>query len=403
MQLGRVEAEPLRLVTQGPAVLTSRAVFDRPVPIAIVLPAFAPGGTERQMIELVRRLDRDRWEVHLCCMHAHGPWFERAAQAATSVAEFPIRSFWHPHVVGEMRAFAAWCRRLRIAVVQTCELYSNIFALPAAALAQVPARIGSRREIVAGKSLGQIALQRAAYACAHKVVANAEAAAARLRAERVPPDRIVVIPNGLDLTLFRPPEPRPSYRRVVMVANLRPEKGHDTLIDAAKRILNLFPDAHFDIVGDGTERARLVEYAENRGVSQAFSFWGHSEEVPSRLCAADVFVLPSRSEAFPNAVLEAMAAGLPVVASAVGGILEVVQDGQTGLLVPPGRPDALAEAVCRLMADRDLSFRLAGAGRALVEARYSFERMVSALENVYVSELSRTGARLAPGSRRAEV
>ena len=383
-------------------MLNSR-VFDRPVPIAIVLPSFAPGGTERQMIELVRRLDRERWEVHLCCVHADGAWFHRAAESAASVAQFPIRSFWQPHIVREMRAFAKWCRQRRIAVLQTCELYSNIFALPSAALAQVPVRIGSRREIVAGKSAGQIALQRAAYACAHKVVANAEAAAVRLRVERVPADRIIVIPNGLDLTVFQPRSPRSTFRRVVMVANLRPEKGHDTLIDAARRILDLFPDAHFDIVGDGTERAWILDYARSRGVSEAFSFWGHSEDIPSRLASADVFVLPSRSEAFPNAVLEAMAAGLPVVASAVGGILEVVQDGQTGLLVPPGRPDALAEGLCRLMTDRDLSLRLAGAGRALVEARYSFERMVSALENLYVSELSRTGAQSAAPSRQAEV
>lgn len=367
--------------------------FTRPVPIAIVIPSFEPGGTERQMIELVRRLDRGRWEVHLCCLHARGQWFERAAEAATSVAEFPIRSFWQPHTMTQMRAFADWCRRSRISVVQTSELYSNIFALPAAALARVRVRIGSRREINAGKSPGQIALQRAAYACAHKVVANAKAAADRLLRERVPASRVVVIPNGLDMTQFPTPRSRVSHRRIVMVANLRPEKGHDTLIDAAILVLERFPDAHFDIVGNGTERDRLVAYARTKGVAGAFSFLGHCEDVPARLCAADVFVLPSRSEAFPNAVLEAMAAGLPVVASAVGGILEVVQDNHTGLLVSPGRPDALADALCRLLSDPALGARLSAAGRAVVETRYSFERMVDSLEHLYISELTRSGVR----------
>src|SRR5262245_52447056 len=98
------------------------------------------------MIEVLRRLDRSRWEVHLCCLHARGAWMERATETVSSVMEFPIRSFMTPHVLGEMRAFAAWCRRTEVVIVQTSELYSNIFALPAAAMARVPVRIGSRRE-----------------------------------------------------------------------------------------------------------------------------------------------------------------------------------------------------------------------------------------------------------------
>ncbi len=345
------------------------------------------------MIELVRRLDRRRWEVHLCCFQARGTWFRRAADVAVSVMEFPIRSFRKPDVITEIRAFARWCRQSRIAVVQTTELYSNIFGLPAAALAGVPLRIGSRREISAGKSAGQLALQRAAYCCADKVVANAEAIAGRLRQERVPAGKIVVVPNGIDLARFRDDPAPASPRRIVMVANLRPEKGHDTLIDAAATVLARFPDAHFDLVGDGAERERLVGYARERGVAHAFSFLGHCEDVPARLAAGEVFVLPSRSEAFPNAVLEAMAAGLAVVASAVGGIPEVVRNDHTGLLVPPGRPDALADCLCRLLSDRALCARLATAGRAFVEARFSFERMVESFEHLYHTELTRNPVR----------
>jgi glycosyltransferase involved in cell wall biosynthesis len=118
---------------------------------------------------------------------------------------------------------------------------------------------------------------------------------------------------------------------------------------------------------------------------------GHREDVPARLAAADLFVLPSRSEAFPNALLEAMAAGLPVIGSAVGGILEIVEDGRTGLLVAPGAPDLLGDAIARLMGDPALAARLGTAARTEVASRYSFDTMVAGFEDVYLRQLTRRG------------
>src|SRR5262249_44807257 len=130
-----------------------------PVPIAIVMTSFEPGGTERQMIELVRRLDRARFTVHIACFRGQGAWFGRAAEAAASVAEFPVTSFRCPNAAHHLWRFARWCRAQRIALVHTTELYSNIFGLPGAWLAQVRVRIGNRREINPDKSRAQIALQ----------------------------------------------------------------------------------------------------------------------------------------------------------------------------------------------------------------------------------------------------
>jgi glycosyltransferase involved in cell wall biosynthesis len=363
----------------------------RAIPIAVVMTSFEPGGTERQMIELVRRLDPERWAVHIACFRARGAWFHRVAEAAASIAQFPVDTFRRPSAVRQMWAFAAWCRATRIAVVHTTELYSNIFGLPGAAVANVPVRVGNRREINPDKSPAQIAMQRTAYSAAHKVVANSRAAAGRLRLERVPERKIAVIANGLDCDRFERPTPRPKLRKVVVVANLRPEKGHDVLMDAAVDVLRRYRDAQFEIVGGGPELHSLLARAEALGVRHAFTFLGHRDDVPARMADGDIFVLPSRSEAFPNAVLEAMAAGLPIVASGVGGIVELIDEGVTGLLAAPGDAPALADRLCRLMNDPALASRLGDAARAKAHARYSFDRMVAAFESLYLTELARRG------------
>jgi glycosyltransferase involved in cell wall biosynthesis len=374
-----------------------------PIPIAIFMRTFEPGGTERQMIELVRRLDAARWQVHVACFRAQGGWFDRVIERAASVTEFPVRSLLRPQMLQQARAFARWCRDRRIAVVQATEMPSNLFALPAAAWAGVPVRLGARREVNPNKTGAKIAAQRTAYACATTIVANSRAAAARLRRERVPARKIAVVPNGLDASAFRIRTPRDAPRIVTVVANLRPEKRHDVLIDAAPIVLREFPNAQFHIIGDGPERARLEARALDRGVSNAFVFFGHETDVPRRLDDADIFVLPSRSEGFPNAVLEAMAAGLPVVATDIDALREIVDHERTGLLVPCGDAPGLAGAVCRMMRQPALAARLGHLAAAEVQARYSFDRMVAEFESLYLEGLGRaepatTPARLAASS-----
>ncbi|HEX6973426.1 MAG TPA: glycosyltransferase [Vicinamibacterales bacterium] len=349
---------------------------------------FEPGGTERQMTELIRRLDPRRFAVHVACFHREGAWLPRVAERAASVVEFPISGFARPSTFSEMLRFARWCRRERIAVVQTCDLYANTFGLPGAALAGVPVRIGSRRELNPDKSRGQIALQRAAYRAATKVVANSQAARQMLEREGLATGSIAVIPNGIDTAAFAGRKPSPAIRTIITVANLRREKCHETLIEAAALLAPEFPELRFKVVGAGPRRAELEAHVRTRGLERVVEFLGHREDVPALLASSDAYVLPSRSEAFPNGAIEAMAAGLPVVATAVGGLLDLIEPDRTGLLVPPERPSDLAAALRRLIGDPARAAEIGAAARADVLQRFGFDRMIDAFEKLYLSGLA---------------
>jgi glycosyltransferase involved in cell wall biosynthesis len=196
-----------------------------------------------------------------------------------------------------------------------------------------------------------------------------------------------MIPNGVEASAFPEKADRPDVRRVITVANLRPEKNHETLIAVAAQLASSCPNLRYQIVGEGSRRAVLEKLAAKHGVTHLVEFLGHRDDVPALLAAADIFVLPSRSEAFPNGAIEAMAAGLPVVASAVGGLLDLVETGRTGILVPPSDPEPLAVAIRTLYEDPQRAREMGREARREVRAQYSFERMVASFGDLYETEL----------------
>jgi glycosyltransferase involved in cell wall biosynthesis len=176
---------------------------------------------------------------------------------------------------------------------------------------------------------------------------------------------------------------------VVTVSVLRPGKGLEVLLAAVPAVLAEHPRARFAVVGDGPEHRRLEERAAAAGLGEAVAWTGFRRDVPTLLAAADLFVLPSRDDAFPTVLLEAQAAGVAVVASRAGGIPEIVEDGATGLLVPPGDAAALARALSALLADPAARRRLAEAGRRRAEESFSTGAWLARLEAVYGELLGR--------------
>ena len=363
------------------------------IPVAVFITSFSPGGTERQMTELIQRLDRSRFDVHVACFHRAGPWLPHV-EACAPVTAFPIAGFARPATLARAASFARWCHERGIAVLQACDLYANTFALPTAAIAGVPARIGSRRELNPDKSVGQMALQRQAYRLAHAVVANSTAAAQQLEREGVPAGQVHVINNGIALDRFSTAvRTRREVRALITVANLRREKAHDVLIAAFALLAPRHPGLELQIVGDGPRRQELEAMASAHGVGRQVRFLGYREDVAALLAAADLFVLPSRSEAFPNGAMEAMAAGLPVVACAVGGLLDLIEDGSTGVLVVPDNVPDLAQAIESLIQAPARAAAIGSAARDAIARRYSFDRMIGAFEALYLSQLAPARAR----------
>jgi glycosyltransferase involved in cell wall biosynthesis len=188
------------------------------------------------------------------------------------------------------------------------------------------------------------------------------------------------VPNAI------PPRAPESITRAIVVANLRPEKGHDVLIDAMAARPEL-RRLQLDFAGDGPCRANLEARARRRGVADRISFLGERGDIPALLDRAHLFILPSRTEALPNSLMEAMAAGLPVVASRTGGICELIDDRVTGILVPPGDAGALADAIVRTIADPVRAAALGAEARSTVSARFGMSRMVRGFTDILLAEL----------------
>lgn len=227
---------------------------------------------------------------------------------------------------------------------------------------------------------------------ADHVIAVSRAQGEALLALGIPEERISTVPNCVEIPPAGPAAPGrlrrelglgPNSALVVSAGRLSPEKSFSTLVQAARIVASQEPTAHFVVFGEGALRAGLEAEIAAAGLAGRFHLPGFRRGVAEILAEVDVFALTSLTEGLPNAVLEASAASRPVVATAVGGVPEVVVDGETGFLVPPLRPDLLADRILDLLRDRDLAERMGRAARERAGRRFSFEAQGEALQAIY--------------------
>jgi L-malate glycosyltransferase len=370
-----------------------------PVRVLYIITTLDIGGTETQLVELLTRLDRRRFDPVVCCLSGGGPLIRTLEAQGIPVEVIGFRGFCFLHhplrVLHELYRLIRFFRQVRPVIVHGLLFWAYILGTYAARLTGVPLVITGRRSLGFFKAENPYYLfvERVANRMSSLIVANAEAVRAdAIRQEGLSAGKTRVVYNGVNLARF-PLHTDPRRREdlglatdgkvIGVVANLIYYKGHRHFLEACRTIKEHEPSFQAVLIGEGPCRPDLEQRVRDLGLDRTVRFLGSRGDVAAILPLVDLAVLPSLSEGFPNAVLEAMAAGRAVVASRVGGIPEVVLDGETGLLVPAGDPAALASAILSLLADPLRAARMGQAGRARVEAMFSLDRMVQETEAVY--------------------
>ncbi len=347
-------------------------------------------GAEMVLLEAAARLDRARFRVFAGLLT---PDRENLLPSHLTPINFNLpglngwvwlRFFWH----------LCWVLvRYRIQIIHTNSYVPGNYARLAAALLRVPViidhwhgftRFNRKRRCIC-RWLGRVTDLSLTVSRGVRDYLIAQCA--------LDPAKLRVVPNGVDLARLRPRRPRTEVRRelglaseprvVGLVARLDHwGKGHKEFFTALSTLKDRYPIEAL-IIGGGRREGEMRQLAAEMGLAGRVYFLGPRDDVPDLLAALDIFVLPSHSEGVSLALLEAMAAGLPVIATAVGGLPEVVTDGENGLLIPPQDPEALAQALARLLADPDLAKKLGESARRHVVANFSLERLGREINEIY--------------------
>lgn len=367
-----------------------------PLRVLEVLASGAVGGGSTHLRDLAVGLDPARFEPIVACSD-DGPLAGVLEAAGHPVARIPMTRPLNP---GAIAALAERVRRSKVDLVHSHGTRAALCGAPAAALCGVPHlytvhgwsfhQRGSALAEAAARSCEALAARLSRHVVCVSHADQRSGLAHGILSDR----RSRVIPNGIDPSRFRPDPPaRARLRRVLGVAEGEPliglfgrltrQKAQGVFLRAAAEVLAREPASRFMLVGEGEDRLALAALAAGLGLGGRLMMLGSRSDVPELLAASDIFVLPSLWEGLPIALLEAMAAGVPAIASAVDGSLEVIQPGQSGLLVAPGEVAPLAEAMLALIRTPSLAERLACAGRERVLSLYPLSRMIAAVEGLY--------------------
>lgn len=370
-----------------------------------LITGFDTGGAERVLLQTVQRLDPVRFESLIASLRPPGP-------LSPTVDRIGVKTFYlgmgrRPGPVTLWR-LVRLLRRHRVAIVHSYLYDASIAARLAGRWARVPIILTSTRAPL--EYLPRFAwwLDRFTSRWCQRVLAvSRHTADVIVRVEGIPSDKVVVVPNGVDLQRFSPRslgEARATWgveeRAFVVgtIGRLSPEKGHRYLLEALAIVKEAVPTLVCLIAGGGPLRNQLERQVGELGLGGVCRFLGEVPQVETVFAAVDVMVLPSLFEGMPNAVLEAMAMGCPVVATAVGGSTELVGEGETGLLVPPADPMALAGAIVRLASSEALRESMRKRSREVAEARHGIDRTIRSIEQIYLDEWERVVAPRASGS-----
>lgn len=369
-----------------------------------LIPRYINDGTCRMLNALIKYADHGRYQIFVGILSEDDYPVQHLRELGAIPAQFRMRHFADFSVIA---ALAGELSRRRIQVLHTHRVRPDIIGRIAGRRAGVPVNVSTQHFLgewdERGKFIGYVVRQfyRRTLPFTQKIINIADAEMKRMQSAGVPLDMLEVIYNGVDGQLFFPDiEPERAAPWIAAngepvigaVAFLTKRKGIRYLVSAFKKVLDHHPRARLMIVGDGEERRNLEKQIRSLDMGSQVELLGNREDVRRLMNSFDVFVLPSLWEPFGLVIAEAMACGKPVVATAVGGIPEIVDSGVTGLLVPPADPDRLADALLALLRDEDRRHQMGRAGRRRFLERFDAKIMSAKYQALYESLLSHAEA-----------
>ncbi len=369
-----------------------------PIPVVYAICGMPVGGTQRHLLEVLRHLDRARFVPLLYCLgiRAGDHYAVQARALGIEVLDGGMGATLRgPGLLTAVRRLAAELRRRRVRLIHSYLFHANFVGTLAARVARVPVALISKRNLDSYSRARDRWICRVANALADGVTVPAEAVRQHIhRRERCPLEKITVIPNGITLERVAgcagaAAETRPPGPRIGTIGRLVDYKGPADLLAAVPVVLGRFPEASFVLVGDGPLRPALESLARRLGIERSVHLMGELAEGTDVLSALDVVVVPSRRDGMSNSLLEAMAAGRPVVATDVGGNAELL--GDAGLLVPPRNPACLAEAIVTVLEDSERARGLGEEARRRARLGFSAAAMMRRLEALYRDLLTARG------------
>lgn len=367
------------------------------------------GGAEGSLLRMTKHLPQDEFECRVVTFHSAPSSRWVLDQFECPIDHWQLNNLYDPTALRTARRLFRLVREEQIDIVHTFFPTSDLWAGPIAKLAGAKIHISSRRDM----GFMREPKHNLGYRLLRGVFDQVQAVSEEVRQYTIKkdglnPERIVTIYNGVDALREPPAEEVEDLRRalnleaglryITCVANLRHIKGIDVLVRAAELVKRQAPEARFLIAGGDAPKAGSVSYgesvrilSESLGTDQVCNLLGQIKNVRALLGLSDIFVLPSRSEGFSNALLEGMAAGLPCVATAVGGNPELVEEGVSGYLVPSDSPEELADRILKLLGDQSLRHRMGMAGRQRVLSEFTTGTMVANVTAAYRELLQAKG------------
>jgi L-malate glycosyltransferase len=371
-----------------------KALNSKPVPILLLVRELDLGGCERDLCKIAMGVDRSRFMPHVGCFRPNGLRATELRAAGIPIVSFPVHSLMSRAAVSGMLQMGRYIQRHGIQIVHAWDVPTCVYALPIARLFRVRAVIGSQLSYRHLCPPSMRALLRVSDRMVDAMVVNCNAMLRHMvDDEQFPPAQTYVCYNGVDTRVFHPAPPPPipalqgSSVVIGSVCALRAEKRLDLLLDAFARVRHLRPGLKLAIVGSGTMLPALEEQSRRLNLGDSCHFEPATGDVASWMRAMDIFVLPSASEAFSNALLEAMATGCAVVGSRVGGTPELIEDGSRGLLFEPADTAELAGHLALLIRENALRKRLAEAATRFAHGSLSLDLALQRIQDLYTQLL----------------